>query len=376
VTGLGRAAERAAKRKRRRDRIRMSIAGVCVVAGLALFAVVEGSSGGSAATRHPDASARHSDQAAPAQSTSASSPAPGSSQRTQTAQASQARLPIVGTASPTDPGQAVFTSPDVVTAVLTAAKAGVEEIDSYDYRHLDDAIQSGLSVTTGAFQTSYRAAMTGAVAGEAPTSQTVQRCIVQKLGITSISSNGQRASTLVFGELQTSDTSTGTTPHTTAITLGVTLDQVAGTWLISAVSDFSTGSGKAQPPGTGALVAASLAGAQEVVNLLSFRRADYDADFARALAGLTGPLLAEQQGQKSSILAAMTAAKVDYTGDVRCIGIESASGDSVIMLVAASSYEVAPDGTRTLQTLPKLEIGVVRVQGRWLVDQFQAVGSA
>jgi hypothetical protein len=213
------------------------------------------------------------------------------------------------------------------------------------------------------------------VAATAPASQTVQRCTVQKVGITSISSNGQRASTLIFGQLQTTDSSTGATPRRTAITLGVTLEQIAGTWLISAVSDFSTSSGEAQPPGSGALVAATLAGAQEVVNLLSFRRAHYDADFARALAGLTGPLLAEQQGQKRSILVAMSAAKADYAGEVRCIGIESAAGDSVSMLVAASSYQVAADGTRTLQTLPRLVIGVVRVNGHWLVDQFQAVSS-
>jgi hypothetical protein len=157
--------------------------------------------------------------------------------------------------------------------------------------------------------------------------------------------------------------------------LGVTLEDDNGSWLISAVNDFSTSAGQAQPPGTASLYSAALAGAQEVVNLLSFRRADFTADFGRALAGLTGPLLAEQQSQKTQILATMTAAKADYLGEVRCIGIESASGDSVLMLVAASSYQVSATGVRSLETLPKLEIGVTRIDGQWLVNQFQAVGS-
>jgi hypothetical protein len=155
----------------------------------------------------------------------------------------------------------------------------------------------------------------------------------------------------------------------------VTLDSVAGSWLISAVNDFSTGSGQAQPPGTRALFDAAAAGAQEVVNLLSFSRANYDSDFGRALAGLTGPLLAEQESQRAVTLSAMVVAHADYVGEIRCIGIETVTPDSVIMLVAATSYSVSDSGVRSVQGLPKVEIGVTRIHGAWLVNQFQSVAA-
>ncbi|WP_338184649.1 hypothetical protein [Jatrophihabitans sp.] len=386
---MSRAAERAARRQQRRDRVRLGIAGFCVTAGLILFVALQGSDGGGAAESHGASGAHRSGSAVVGSSllpSGGSTPTPistdtgagtgtGTGTGAETAAETATALPIIGSGGPTDPGPAEFSSPTVVAAVLTAAKAGIVAVDSYDYRDLDAAIQRGLAVTTGDFEGSYRAAMTGGVAASAPVSHTVQTCSVQKIGITAVSADSTRASVLVFGELSTTDASTGSTPRRTAITLGVTLQHVSGSWLISAVSDFSTAAGKSQPPGTAALYDATLAGAQEVVDLLSFRRAHYDDDFSRALGGLTGPLLSEQQAQKTAILAAMTAANADYTGSVRCIGVVAAAGDSVTMLVAASSYQVAEDGTRTLQTLPRLELVVVRVGGAWLVDEFRAVSS-
>jgi hypothetical protein len=341
----------------------MVIAGFCVTAGVILFVSIQFRGDRSAAAPASPAHSGSTSQSTSA-STSPSSAAP-----------SIAQLPIVAGGAGDGSGPAQFSNPDVVAGTTAAAKIGVEAIDSYDYHDLNAAITSGLLVTTGQFQTSYRAAMTGAVAATAPTTQTVQRCTVEKVGITSVSADLTRASVLIFGRLSTTDTTTGTTPRVTPVTLGVTLDNVGGSWLISAVNDFSTTTGQAQPPGTRALFDAAVAGAQEVVNLLSFSRANFDADFGRALAGLTGPLLAEQQGLRASTLATLNAGHEDYLGEIRCIGIESANGDSVIMLVAATSYSVGDDGTRSVQTLPKVEIGVTRINGAWLVNQFQAVAS-
>ena len=367
MTGLSRAAERAARRQRRRESARTVVAGCCVVAGVIVFVTARvGHGDDSAAAARPAVHPHsHSAGSTGALSTSASAP-----------DTSAPPLPIVGAGAGNASGPAQFSDPTVVTTVLAAAKAGVQAINSYDYRNLDAAISAGLAATTGEFQTSYRAAMTGAVAATAPDSRTVQQCTVEKLGITAVSDDLATASALVFGRLTTTNTTTGTTPQVTTVTLGVTLRQIGGSWLISAVNDFSTTSGEAQPPGTAALVDATIAGAGEVVNLLTFSRANFESDFGRALAGLTGPLLSEQQGQKQSILATLTAARADYVGAVRCIGIEDASADSVLMLVAATSYEVGADGQRSVQSLPNLEIGVVRINGTWLVDQFQAVGTS
>lgn len=340
----------------------MVVSGFCVTAGLILFVSIQVDDHRSAATAGPTGHPSHSSTESRPSATTTASP-------------SVHTLPIVSNGAGDGTGPAEFSDPAVVTAVLAAAKSGVEAVDSYDYRALNQAIAAGLAATTGQFQASYRSAMTGTVASTAPTTHTVQTATVEKAGISSVSADMARASALVFGRLQTTDATTGANPRVTPITLGVTLDSVGGSWLISAVNDFSTTTGESQPPGTRALYDAAVAGAGEVVNLLTFSRADYDSDFGRALAGLTGPLLAEQQGQKSSILAQLTAAHSDYVGEIRCIGIESASGDSVIMLVAATSYAVDAAGQRSVQTLPKLEIGVTRINGVWLVNQFQAVGS-
>jgi hypothetical protein len=344
----------------------MIIAGFCVTAGVILFVSIKVDDQTSAAAPpghvHSTASNGHSGAASSA-STSPSSTA------------SVAALPIVASGQGDGSGPAQFTDPDVVAAVMAAAKTGVQAVDTYDYRNLNSAIAAGLAATTGQFQTSYRSDMTDEVAATAPDAQTVQLCTVEKVGITAVSDDLSRASVLIFGRLQTTDTTTGTTPRVTQVTLGVTLDNVSGVWLISAVNDFSTAVGQAQPPGSRALFDAAAAGAQEVVNLLSFTRANFGDDFGRALAGLTGPLLAEQQAQRESTLAGMTGQQVDYVGEIRCIGIESVSDDAVLMLVAATSYSVNDAGVKSIEAFDKLEIGVTRINGHWLVNQLQAVAS-
>jgi len=361
VTGTSRAAERAARRKRRRDNIRLIIAGFCVTAGVLLFVSVklDGDQSAAAPAAHGHPSTSSTRHPSPSSSSHSGAPTP---------------LPIYSTPGQTNSsGPAAFSNPDLVATVMAAAKTGVETVDSYDYRDLNAAIAAGLAATTGQFQASYRSAMTGSVATAAPDSMTVQHCVVENVGVTSVSDDLSRASVLVFGRLQITDSTTGPTPRVTKITLGVTLDAVGGSWLISAVNDFSTTTAKSQPPGTRALFDAAVAGAQEVVNLLSFSRADYDSDFGRALSGLTGPLLTEQQGQREVIRAKLARSNVDYVGEIRGIGIESVSPDSVILLVAATSAAVDDAGVKSVQELPKIEIGVVRINGTWLVNQFQVI---
>jgi hypothetical protein len=363
VTFVGRAAERANRRRERRQRLKLAFSALLLATGLGLAVIL-----GFRTTGHRAESVVRSPGGGPTTlSTSTSAPV---------SELSSPALPITGSGSLSDPGPAAYTDPSAAAAVLAAASAGIQAVDSYDYRDINGAIAKGLAVTAGEFQTSYRAAMTGSVAAQAPADHTVQSCTVRKVGLASLSSDGTSATALVLGELQTENLTTGTTPQETPITLGVTLANVNGHWLISGVLDLSTGTQQSVPPGTGALEAATAAGAQEVLNLLSFTRANYTSDFGRALAGLTGPLLAEQESQRSSILAAMTGAGEDYEGQVRAVGIESVGSDSVTLLVVASSYQVDDAGKRTLQTEPEIEVGVVRVNGEWLVDQFLAVNSS
>ena len=131
------------------------------------------------------------------------------------------------------------------------------------------------------------------------------------------------------------------------------------------------------PPGNAALVDAVTAGAREVVNLLSYSRTDFPADFNRAQAGLTSVLQAQQLGKRAGLLQAMDRSQSDYAGQVRAVGVESASGTSVLLLVLATGYEVsASRGAQPLSGTERFEVGVEFVRGRWLVSEYLALPSA
>lgn len=271
---------------------------------------------------------------------------------------------------------AAFAEPATVSAVLSAARSAVPVVDSYDYRHLEDALAAGLRVSTGEFRNSYRQAMTGPVAAVAPGSKVAQTCVVRNAGIASLDAGGTRGAVVVFAQLSTTDTSTGSTPRLAEVALGLTMTKVAGRWLISAMSDLdSVVAPPAVPPGTPALVAAAQAGAQEMLELLSYRRASFDADFRRALTGMTPNLAAQQAGKKRQIHDSMSAGGYDLAGRLGAVAVERAEGGAVSLLVISQGDRVSA-GTHTPATFALLEVGMTRPDGRWLVNRISAVGSA
>jgi hypothetical protein len=299
----------------------------------------------------------------------------GPAARAATAAGSTAPQPSIGASLPVATPSAADTSSiaqfsDAASAgaVLAAAKTAVQTVDSYDYRHLAAAKAAGDRVATGAFLQRYDQSLSGAAAAAARSSKTVLQATVEKVGICSLSAT--QATVLTLGRLQSSDAAHpgGTT---TPVTLGVTLRNEGGTWRIGEMADLgSTGSVPATPPGTIGLTAAVTAGARETVDLLSYTRNDFTADVARALAGLTGPLRTSQRAQANALLSAMTAGGFDYAGVVRAVGVESASGTSVLMLVCATGYRLGDSG-KSLDSGPvRYEVGVSYTGGRWLVDEF------
>ena len=95
---------------------------------------------------------------------------------------------------------------------------------SYDYRHLDDALSVGLSVTTGAYRTAYQQALTGPVADDARQHHVVQSFQELAAGIGEIDASGTQAKVLVFGlQTRTDDTTSG--PHRTVVTLTATIQR-------------------------------------------------------------------------------------------------------------------------------------------------------
>ena len=283
---------------------------------------------------------------------------------------SPAASPASGSSAPA--GNAEFADASAASALLTAATIAVQTVDSYDYRELDKSQAAADAVITGSFRARYDAALNG-LRASAGKSKTVQQAVVQKIAVTALS--GDTAGVLAFGRL---DVTNAQDPAGTSVALasGVTLQRVGAAWRISNTTDLVTqGTFVASPPGNAALLAAVIAGAREVVNLLSYARATFDADFARAIDGLTGPLRAQQVQLRAGLEQSMNQSQTDYAGEVRSVGVEGASGSSVLLLVCATGYSLQPGSGPPKSGTERFEVGLEFVKGRWLVSEYLALPS-
>lgn len=267
---------------------------------------------------------------------------------------------------------AAFDDASGASALLTAATNAVQIVDSYSYRTLDKDEAAADAVITDSFRARYDTALNG-LSAAARKAKTVQQAVVQKIAVTSMS--GDTAGVLAFGRLDVTNTAN---PGGTSLELasGVTLQRVGTAWRISDTTDLSNqGTFVASPPGNAALLAAVTAGAREVVNLLSYARATFDADFARAIDGLTGPLRTHQIQQRAGLEQSMNQSQTDYAGVVRSVGVEGASGSSVLLLVCATGYSLQPGSAAPRSGTERFEVGVENVKGHWLVSEYLALPS-
>jgi hypothetical protein len=283
---------------------------------------------------------------------------------------SPAAAPASGSSAPA--GNAAFADASAASALLTAATNAIQIVDSYDYRTLDKNETAADAVITGSFRARYDTALSE-LSAAARKAKTVQQAVVQKIAVTSLS--GDTAGVLAFGRLDVTNTAN---PSGTSVDLasGVTLQRVGTAWHISDTTDLSSqGTFVASPPGNAALLAAVTAGAREVVNLLSYARATFDADFARAIDGLTGPLRTQQVQQRAGLEQSMNQSQTDYAGVVRSVGVEGASGSSVLLLVCATGYSLQPGSAAPKSGTERFEVGVENVKGHWLVSEYLALPS-
>jgi hypothetical protein len=270
---------------------------------------------------------------------------------------------------------AAFTDPSRVGSALAAARIGVMTVDSYDYRKLDQDRSAGTAVTTGTFRNAYQSSMSGAVKLHATQYKTVQLCAVQKTGLASLNADATQADVLVYGQLAITETGSSSTAPT-PVSLNVTMKLVGGEWLIADMADLGQQAGsQSPPPGTGALIAAVNAGRQAVLDLISYRRSDFDSDFQRALDGLSQSAAAEQSKNKSSILAAMKGGSFDFGGTVVEVAVEDAGFDSATLLVSGHRYQQADGGKRAPLADMRAEAAMTRIDGKWLLTQFSTIGT-
>lgn len=115
------------------------------------------------------------------------------------------------------------------------------------------------------------------------------------------------------------------------------------------------------------------AAATETTNILSYRRANFEADFQRAVSGATGGLKTDIQGKRAATLAAMTKGKFDLVAKVTNQALEGPTtkgGNGYIVLITINGYQSTQP---TFPNQQSLRVTVVDVKGKWLVADVQNV---
>lgn len=116
------------------------------------------------------------------------------------------------------------------------------------------------------------------------------------------------------------------------------------------------------------------AAARELIDTQSFRLAHFDADFARATAGLTGDMLKELTAKKASLQTSLRRSKFDTAATVTQAALKEDHGASAIVLLAMRNYRVDKSGKRTPFATGSFEITMSEVGGKWLASDLTSVG--
>jgi len=117
------------------------------------------------------------------------------------------------------------------------------------------------------------------------------------------------------------------------------------------------------------------AAATEMVNLVSFRRAQFAQDWQRALDGVTGGLRSDVAKNEKQTQAAMDKGKFDLSGKITHKALEGpvASGRTrgyTVLVTVEGFRSTAPD--TPLQQ--NLEVTVIRQGKRWLASDVNNIG--
>ncbi len=136
----------------------------------------------------------------------------------------------------------------------------------------------------------------------------------------------------------------------------------------------STNSGSSDLAPTADQLKAVQSGAIEAANLTTLSRANYDSDFARALAGATGTLRRDLVTKKAGYLSAMNAGKFDLKSSVVESAFESESDGKVLILVTINGSHVVDKVVSPITTPQRLELTMVKSGDKWLAADLLAVG--
>ena len=163
---------------------------------------------------------------------------------------------------------------------------------------------------------------------------------------------------------------TGFAPWITAGVLGVIAIALAVALTMFIIPNRGKTPGGLSASEKRAVTAAKL----ELINVLTYSRKTFDADYTRALDGSTGKLRDDLASKKAAFLKAMNVGKFDLLGKVTEAAFEQRSGKSSVVLLSATSYTVSADGTPVPKTIDRFELTMTDVKGKLLMSDFQNVG--
>jgi hypothetical protein len=124
---------------------------------------------------------------------------------------------------------------------------------------------------------------------------------------------------------------------------------------------------------SGAQNAAVSAARQEAINIQTYRRKSFDADFQAALNGLTTAKQTQWQATKATLKAQLTGQKIDSAATVSGAGLVSFTRDSAVVVVASDTQRVDSAGKATTTARNRFQITMKRVNGKWLMDDLESV---
>lgn len=114
------------------------------------------------------------------------------------------------------------------------------------------------------------------------------------------------------------------------------------------------------------------AASTEVANVLTTRRAHFDADYGQAVAGATGSFKQDLVSRKTKYRQALTAGKFDTSAQIvnQALVGATAKGGGFVVLVTVNGYQ----STAPNSPVPShLEITMQRVKGKFLASNFKSI---
>jgi hypothetical protein len=116
------------------------------------------------------------------------------------------------------------------------------------------------------------------------------------------------------------------------------------------------------------------AAAREIVDAQTFRLAHFDADFARATAGLTGDMLQELTSKKAALRSSLQKSKHDTSATVTQAALDEVDGAKAVVLLSMKNYRIDKSGQRTPFATGSFKITMSEVGGKWLASDLTSVG--